>query len=60
MAGAFLLLIGAMAAIALANPLAPPKVLPVRREMDVRTSPPVCAAGAGLILAPLSFFVALA
>lgn len=53
----FLVLIGAMAAITAAFPLAAPKSLPVRHEMDTRTSPLVYALGAVVIAAVVVVFL---
>jgi hypothetical protein len=47
----------AMALITAARPLAEPKPLPVRQEMDVRTSPMVYVCGAVVIAAVVAFFI---
>jgi SSS family solute:Na+ symporter len=52
----FALLLLAMAAITLVQPLAQPKPLPVRQEMDVRTAPIVYVCGAVVIAAVIAFF----
>ncbi len=53
----FGLLLLAMALITAGKPLSAPKPLPVRQEMDVRTSPVVYGCGAIVIAAVLAFFV---
>jgi SSS family solute:Na+ symporter len=49
-------LVAVMAVITAVAPLKEPKVLPVRREMDVRTEPVVYAWGALVMLAVVAFF----
>jgi solute:Na+ symporter, SSS family len=53
----FGLVLLAMALITVVKPLAQPKPLPVRREMDVRTPPVVYACGLAVIAAVLTFFI---
>jgi SSS family solute:Na+ symporter len=53
----FGLLLLAMALITAAKPLAQPKPLPVRQEMDVRTSPVVYVWGGVVIAAVVVFFL---
>ena len=53
----FALLLLAMGAITVMKPLAQPKPLPVRREMNVRTSPLVFVCGALVIAAVIAFFI---
>ena len=52
----FGLLLAVMAALPAWRPLAEPKTLPVRAEMDMRTSPAVYVWGAVVIAAVLAFF----
>jgi SSS family solute:Na+ symporter len=52
-----LLLVAVMMAITRWRPLAEPKVLPVRAEMDMRTSPAVYGWGAVVIAAAAAYFV---
>lgn len=54
----FGLLLVAMTAITLARPLPQAITLPLRREIDVRTSPVVYGFGAAVIVAVTAFFVA--
>jgi hypothetical protein len=53
----FVVLLGIMGAITAARPLAEPRRLPVRVDMDMRTSPLVMACGAAVIAAVVAFFV---
>ncbi len=51
----FVLIFAVMAAITAIRPLSVPRVLPVRKEMDVRTEPVVKIAG-GLVIAAVALF----
>ncbi len=51
------LLVSVMAVITVLAPLSEPKVLPVRKEMDLRTSPVVYVSGAVVIALVVAFFV---
>lgn len=53
----FALLLVAMALITAAKPLAEPKPLPVRQEMDVQTSPMVYVCGSIVIAMVAAFFI---
>jgi SSS family solute:Na+ symporter len=53
---AFVFVAGVMIAVTLVQPLAAPKVLPVRQEMPFRTDPVVKIAGTLVILAVAVFF----
>lgn len=53
----FLLVVGIMATITLIRPMAEPKTLPVRKDLDLRSEPFVKALGAGVILAVVVFVV---
>ncbi|MBM4059972.1 MAG: sodium/solute symporter [Planctomycetes bacterium] len=57
MLATFLVLIAVMAAITGVRPLAAPRVLPVRADLDTRSSPVVVVAGAAVVLAVVAFFV---
>ena len=46
-----------MIAITLAKPLAEPRKLPVREDIDLNTEPVVKIAGAVVILAVIAFFI---
>ncbi len=51
-------LVAIMSVITVAKPLAVPRILPIRAEMDARTEPVVYVCGAAVILAVLLLFVA--
>jgi len=53
----FAILIVLMSLITLIRPLPQPKVLPVREDMDMSTSPVVLAAGGAVILGVVLFFL---
>jgi len=50
-------ILGVMAVVTLLHPQQTPKVLPLRHDMNVRTSPAVYAAGSIVIAAVLMFFI---
>lgn len=52
------LILALMTFITLLRPLQVPKVLPVRQDMDMRTSPVVVFCGAAVVAAVLAFFLA--
>ena len=52
------LILALMTFITLLRPLKVPKVLPVRQDMDMRTSPAVVFCGVAVIAAVLVFFLA--
>lgn len=52
----FVVLLAAMTFLTLARPLAEPRVLPVRQDIDMRSSPLVYVSGILVILAVLVFF----
>jgi SSS family solute:Na+ symporter len=54
---AFLIVAAAMTVMTLASPLANPKALPERGEIDLRTEPVVKIAGALVILGVVAFFI---
>ena len=54
----FVLLLAGMAALTLRRPLAEPRVLPVRHDVDMTTSPLVAVLGGLVIVAVAAFFVA--
>jgi SSS family solute:Na+ symporter len=56
MLATFLVLVAVMAAITLARPLGEPRRLPVRGDIDLRSSRPALVAGLAVIAAVLAFF----
>jgi len=54
----FVLLLAGMAALTLRRPLAEPRALPVRHDVDMTTSPLVAVLGGLVVLAVVAFFVA--
>jgi solute:Na+ symporter, SSS family len=54
---AFAAVAAVMVAITLARPLAQPKVLPERQDLDTRTTPAVLWSGAAVIAGVVLFFI---
>ncbi len=57
MAITFVLLVAVMLALTLIRPLAQPRTMPVRKDIDMTSSPLVIVCGAAVMIAVVVFFV---
>lgn len=53
----FAVIFATMVVMTLVNPLAAPRVLPVREDMDLKTEPVVKVAGCLVIAGVIAFFI---
>jgi SSS family solute:Na+ symporter len=57
MAITFVLIMAVMIVLTLVRPMAKPRVMPVREDMDMRSSPLVLACGLAVMLGVIAFFI---